>query len=485
MVFEILTAGQSIAEMYVATNFFRNIKLLGAQEELLSKDQERADKDGDGLLDVWELAYGFDIDDTGTKIEDADLDGLTNLEEFKRGTNPLRVDTDGDGYGDGVEVDKEANPLVKEGFEIPFEQLSFGDVSEDHPNFAAIQELYRQGFLKGFGEGFLKSFKPDQPITRAEFIKVVLGSARCHECVNPTEEEKEHFKARENNPDLAAYNKVSETGRQLAFDQDKLNREEFFHYPDTRDPGIWQDDWFYYCVEIATEMGLVHGYKGEDDRGNNATGLFLPHENISRAEAVKVFLEAADLDILAVEKIYDQVDEQGNSITEGWYYDSQLNYIYSAIEYDLLVPDSSGRVYPERKISRGEMAEMAAIILKITRFGLPGDIDEDRVLNKFDLAVCIPEDIDGVADSDGIPESDTEELKEEVLAPVEEEAPPREIESLILKLEPAVCLVSGDKVCQRLEPIADLADGDVVFAAISDESNEKVWAKSEELLYRE
>ena len=43
--------------------------------------------------------------------EDVDGDGLTNLEEYKNGTNPVKSDTDGDGMPDGWEVKYGLNPL--------------------------------------------------------------------------------------------------------------------------------------------------------------------------------------------------------------------------------------------------------------------------------------------------------------------------------------------------------------------------------------
>lgn len=43
--------------------------------------------------------------------EDADGDGLTNLDEFYLKTNPLKADTDGDGFDDGSEVLSGTNPL--------------------------------------------------------------------------------------------------------------------------------------------------------------------------------------------------------------------------------------------------------------------------------------------------------------------------------------------------------------------------------------
>jgi hypothetical protein len=62
-----------------------------------------ADTDGDGMHDWFETAYGLStsVDDADT---DTDLDGLSNLEEYERSTDPSKADTDGDGLSDGNEV---------------------------------------------------------------------------------------------------------------------------------------------------------------------------------------------------------------------------------------------------------------------------------------------------------------------------------------------------------------------------------------------
>ncbi len=47
-------------------------------------------------------------------ISDTDADGLTDLQEYQLGTNPIKTDTDGDGMPDGWEVENGLNPLVND-----------------------------------------------------------------------------------------------------------------------------------------------------------------------------------------------------------------------------------------------------------------------------------------------------------------------------------------------------------------------------------
>jgi hypothetical protein len=63
------------------------------------------DTDQDGLPDDWEISYGLDPRVPTDAALDADQDGLTNLEEFQAGTNPLQADSDGDRMPDRWELD--------------------------------------------------------------------------------------------------------------------------------------------------------------------------------------------------------------------------------------------------------------------------------------------------------------------------------------------------------------------------------------------
>jgi hypothetical protein len=47
-----------------------------------------ADRDGDGMPNDWELLYGFNPDSAADASLDSDSDGLSNLDEFRSGTDP-------------------------------------------------------------------------------------------------------------------------------------------------------------------------------------------------------------------------------------------------------------------------------------------------------------------------------------------------------------------------------------------------------------
>ena len=64
------------------------------------------DKDFDGILDSEEVKYG-----TSSTSSDTDSDGILDRDEINiYKTNPLKADTDGDGYNDGYEVRRGYNP---------------------------------------------------------------------------------------------------------------------------------------------------------------------------------------------------------------------------------------------------------------------------------------------------------------------------------------------------------------------------------------
>ena len=100
-----------------------------------------SDTDGDGIPDDIEASRGMDPRNPVDAIEDFDRDDLTNLDEYRAGTdlrdpdsddddlkdgrevhivrsNPLFADTDGDDIPDGIEVTTSTNPLNPNSYDL-------------------------------------------------------------------------------------------------------------------------------------------------------------------------------------------------------------------------------------------------------------------------------------------------------------------------------------------------------------------------------
>ncbi|SHJ73597.1 von Willebrand factor type A domain-containing protein [Clostridium cavendishii DSM 21758] len=136
--------GRIIADKIIYRGSLLNVTSNNDDLSLIGGNINLEDEDNDGLPDIYEndilisamLQNGVQLHHPLAN-EDYDKDGLTNLEEYKLGTNPGSADTDedgisdydevnkyhtnpklydtdGDGMGDGTEIKNGLNPLVKD-----------------------------------------------------------------------------------------------------------------------------------------------------------------------------------------------------------------------------------------------------------------------------------------------------------------------------------------------------------------------------------
>ena len=73
-------------------------KLTNIEEFRLGTNPLNPDTDNGGCWDGWEVFFGFDPTDWSDDVRDQDLDGWSNAREFLEGTDPRDPNTDGDAY---------------------------------------------------------------------------------------------------------------------------------------------------------------------------------------------------------------------------------------------------------------------------------------------------------------------------------------------------------------------------------------------------
>jgi len=144
----------------------------------------------------------------------------------------------------------------------------FPDLHDSDPATTSIEYLYENDVIEGYADG---TFGPFNLINRAEFMKMIVEGVAG---ITPDEDEYKNC------------------------------------FPD-----VW-DDWYAKYVCYAAEQEWVAGY--------GDTGYFEPADNISKAEAIKILVEAFDWETTETywySDFYDVYSDQ-------WYYD----YILAAEE---------------------------------------------------------------------------------------------------------------------------------------------------------
>lgn len=218
----------------------------------------KQDSDSDGLPDEYELENNLERDKRSDGNEDNDNDGLTNLEEFIYGTNLQSDDTDLDGVSDSEEIRLGSDPLENPclfhaGPSEPLHDIE-GHWSE---GFAEVLSQMKSGengprIIKGYWTEDGAMFKPDRQISRFELLKIALLSS----CIEPVE----------NSEGSLEFTDVRRASRPHETEDEKAKRN---------------------IIYTAFDRGIIDGYKD---------GSFKPDDPVNRAEALKILINTARLE---------------------------------------------------------------------------------------------------------------------------------------------------------------------------------------------
>lgn len=183
----------------------------------------------------------------------------------------------------------------------PLPDKSYWDTA-GHPDEYYIRVLTRLGIIEGYPDG---SFRPDQPVTRAEMAKMALMSAK----LTP-----------------------------VPCDEDRFR---FFSDLDT-----WQAPW----VNAGYRMDIIEGYSGY----HSGVRLFKPNNHVNRAEGVKLVLASFGKRPLDFDKI-SFVDV----------HDWMVRWVEDAYRIGLINDSPGMRFYPAMPMTR---AKAARVIVKMLQY---------------------------------------------------------------------------------------------------------------------
>lgn len=185
--------------------------------------------------------------------------------------------------------------------------VSFSDVPEKHPYYAAIESLKNLGIINGHPDG---TFKPESGVIRAEALKMIMQSA----------------------------------GVEVA---EMINESGFADVP--------SGEWYAVYTAKGKSLGIV--------KGQGATGLFTPEARVNKSEFLKMLLESFGKDLSKHQNLPEGVSD--DTFTGQWY----LPYFSYAKSLGIIFPTIDNRLEPDKFLSRGECADIIYKLLLVEKGG--------------------------------------------------------------------------------------------------------------------
>lgn len=186
----------------------------------------------------------------------------------------------------------------------------FSDVDIGHPEYVAIKYLAENDIIKGYKDG---SFKPDNLISRAEALKIILE----------------------------ANNLINET----YIENNSMGGKDFMTNPLTFND-IYKSVWYYPYIKKAVEAGIVEGYPD---------GSFKPSNTINRVESLKMIMES---DGIILPEVLE--DPFADVHTDQWF----APYMLEAKLREIVYVTMQNTVNPGREMTRSRFAELVYRYIK-------------------------------------------------------------------------------------------------------------------------
>jgi len=180
----------------------------------------------------------------------------------------------------------------------------FQDVLRTNDNYVPISYLQQTKVIGGYSDG---TFKPNNPINRAEVLKVILQGSKI--------ESSEQF--------------------------DSLD------FPDVK-----KEDWFARFVVQAKKLGII--------KGDATTGHFSGGRQVNKAEFLKMLLVANRIKEEAL-KLNNETVLAEDVPNDAWF----APYMGYAIKTGIISKNEQGKLEPNKALTRGEVAKMMYLLLLI------------------------------------------------------------------------------------------------------------------------
>ncbi|MBD3270415.1 DUF3352 domain-containing protein [Candidatus Peregrinibacteria bacterium] len=176
--------------------------------------------------------------------------------------------------------------------------VSFSDVEKSDWFYDYVENVKFMEIMNGYQDG---TFRPNKPISRAEFVKTIV---------------------------LAEYGSIG------------IPNIESANFTDVSD-----DDWFSFSVKLAAKEGLITGYQD---------GTFRPNQSISRAEAATIISRLGNLE----EDINTTLPFNDVS-TDDWFYDG----VKTLYDNQIINGKTTFSFAPADNLTRAETAKIVDLYL--------------------------------------------------------------------------------------------------------------------------